>query len=77
MSETTPALDGLDLRGTVRALKAAHGWKDEDLAAAAGCGRTTVNSFLNKRISLHLDKMEAMLAAFGYRLVIVKMKDEG
>lgn len=70
--ENTPALEGLDLRQSLRALKAAHGWKDDELAAAAGCGRTTISSYLNKRISLHLDKMEAMLGALGYKLVIVK-----
>lgn len=71
-SPLPPALEGLDLRATLRALKAAHGWSNDQLAEAAGCGRTNISSYLGGHISMSLAKMEAMLAALGYKLIIVK-----
>lgn len=65
-------------RDNVAAFKAVRKLSNMDLAAAAGIHKGSMSRFLTAGASMPIDRFEAMLKAFGARIIIVAEEgDEG
>jgi len=62
----------MDAKQIIRAIMAKTGTSQERLAVLSGMkGQTNVTGILNRYASLRVDKLEQMITAMGYKIVIM------
>ena len=67
----------MDAKQIVRELMSVTGMSQEKLAKVSGMtSQTNVSGILNRGTSLRVDKLDQMISAMGYKIVIMPRNDD-